>query len=306
MNTIKYSKINRVVLAFLIAAFGFAGCKKDNGPIKDEILSKIDEVPAVSTNIDPTASQAISILNLAAFQGKFNVSLYFPASAAPDKVDIVVRKSNSAGTSVKVFKADVSSFPASFSVASSDLVALFGPIALNDNYDFAPDIYFKGKKYEAFPVNGTIRGVGPGGPNNMPGFGEYVRYSVICGYDPNIYQGDFAVVKDDWGDYSPGDIITLSKVDDTHFSFIDINAVSPKPIVITVNPNNNLVSLARVRVGSAWGWAVGTYTGAFLATTGSVSSSFVSPCAQSVTMNLQYGVDAGNFSGSYLLVLKKN
>lgn len=305
MNTIKYSAVNNLILALLTVAFSFAGCKKDDGPIKEEILSKLEDVPAISTNPDATGSQAISILNLASFNGKFSVTKYFPNSISPDKVDVVVRKSNSSGKTVKVFKADVSSFPASFTVTSADLTTLFGAIALNDNYDFSVDIYYKGKKYEAFPADGTIRGIGPGGPNNMPGFSEFVRFSVICGYDPDLYQGDFEVMQDDWADYSPGDIVTLTKIDATHFSFINVHAVSPVPIVLTVNPNTNLVSLPRVSVGSAWGWAVGTYTGAFMGTTGAASSSYVSPCDQTVTLSLLYGVDIGNWSGPYLLVLKK-
>ena len=37
---------------------------------------------------------------------------------------------------------------------------MFGAIALNDTYDFAPDIYVGTRKYEAFPAVGVGTGNG--------------------------------------------------------------------------------------------------------------------------------------------------
>lgn len=303
MNQIKYSKINRYMILLFAAAFSFTGCKKDDGPIKKEILSLIDEVPVISTAIDATGSQSIDLLNLGAFNGKFTVSRYFADAPAPEKVDIVVRKTDASGKTVKVFKTDIATFPASVTVTAAELAALFGPIKLNDSYDFAPDIYYKGKKYEAFPLGGVSRGPGPGA---FPGFSEYTRFSAICAYDPNLYQGDFEVIRDDWEDFSVGDIITLTKVDNSSFSWVNPFAVAstPVPIVVKVNTGNNTVAIPRTVIGTKWVWSA-TYTGPAVATTGAATSSFVAPCDKTVTLNMQYSVDQGTFAGGWLLVLKK-
>jgi hypothetical protein len=51
-----------------------------------------------------------------------------------------------------LFNADVANFKANFTVTAAEIATLFGTstLALNDTYDFAPDIYVGSKKYEAF------------------------------------------------------------------------------------------------------------------------------------------------------------
>ncbi len=291
----------------LVAMLVITGCTKDDGPIRKEYLDLIESVPVIATAIDNTGSPAIDVLNPASFQGKFTVSEFFdgPGSESPEKVDVVVRKNGGTGTDVKVFQAGVTTLPASYSVTTAQLEALFGaPVVVGDSYDFSVDIYTKsGSKFEAFPAGGVATSSGPTG---VPGYSYMVRFGAICAYDPDIYEGDFEVVQDAWADWSPGDIVTLTRVSDNKFSFIDPWATAPRnPIVVTVNTGNNQASIPKTSAGAAWGWAVGTYTGAFVQTGGAATSSFVSPCAQTVTLNLVYMVDQGTFGGTYPLVLKK-
>ena len=93
-------------------------------------------------------------------------------------MDVVVRK-NGQASNVKLFKADVTTFPTTFTVTAADIATLFGTasLALNDTYDFGPDIYVGSKKYEAFPITGLANGQGVSGMSAI-GFGEFVRYSV--------------------------------------------------------------------------------------------------------------------------------
>ena len=301
----KIRKINISLALFLGAIVAFTGCKKDDGAIPNRV--SITDVPTITTNIDATGSAAIDLLNPSSFSGKFKVDLYFPGSTPPSKVDIVVRKNNGTvnNNNVKVFKTAVTTLPSTFTVTAAEIETLFGTaITLGDAYDFAPDIYLGDQKFEAFPAVGAGTGAGL---NGQPSYGEFARFSAICAYDPNIYQGNFVVVQDAWADFSPGETVTLTKIDNNHFSFIDPYATAPRqPIIVTVNVGNNQVSIPKTSVGPAWGWAVGTYTGAFVATAGAATSSFVAPCNKTVTMNLNYMVDAGTFGGGpYLLVLKK-
>lgn len=171
----KIRKISILLAVSFGAIIAFSGCKKDDGAIPDRV--SINDVPAITTTIDPTGSQFITFSNQAAFSGKFKVDLYFPGTTPPSKVDIVVRKSNGTtvnNTNVKLYKADVTSLPASYTVTAAEIAALFGvAIVLNDNYDFAPDIYVGTKKYEAFPAIGTGTGAGV---IAMPLFKEYARF----------------------------------------------------------------------------------------------------------------------------------
>jgi hypothetical protein len=171
----KIRKINILLAASFVAIIAFSGCNKDDGAIPERI--SISNVPAITTNIDPAGSQFIAFSNMAAFSGKFKVDLYFPGTTPPNKVDIVVRKSNGStvnNTNVKLYKADVTAFPTTYTVTAAEIATLFGvAIALNDNYDFAPDIYVGAKRYEAFPVVGTGTGAGL---RAMPFFSEFARF----------------------------------------------------------------------------------------------------------------------------------
>ncbi|WP_207514575.1 hypothetical protein [Longitalea luteola] len=152
------------------------GCSKDDGAIPERV--SIEDVPVITTNLETGGTTGtISFNNQGAFEGKFRVALYFADAKPPAKVDIVVRK-NASVANVKLFKADLTGLPASLTVKAADIAALFGaPLALNDTYDFAPDIYVGDKKYEAWPAVGQGNGQGVQGMSAI-GFGEYVRFSV--------------------------------------------------------------------------------------------------------------------------------
>ncbi|MEJ7766972.1 MAG: hypothetical protein WKF89_04120 [Chitinophagaceae bacterium] len=170
----KFIKIKLLTALTLITVTAFIGCSKDNGAIPKNV--NIEDVPAISTNLETGGTTAnITFSSQATFQGKFKVAVFFPGATPPTKVDVVVRKS---AANVKVFKADITSLPASFTVTAAEITALFGtPLALNDNYDFAPDIYVGTRKYEAFPSVGLGSGQGITGMSSI-GYGEFVRYSV--------------------------------------------------------------------------------------------------------------------------------
>ena len=292
----KNRKINIFAALTLGLMIAFAGCKKDDGGIRSSVVIK--SVPVVSTKIESTGSQAIDLLNLAGFSGKFKVELYFPGATPPDKVDIVVRK-NGSNTNVKVVKKDVTTLPFSFTVTSADIAAIFGvAVALGDTYDFAPDLYVGVNKYEAFPVTGTGNGAGV---IAYPLYSDYARFAAICAYDPAIYEGDFVVVSDGFGDFSPGEVVKFTKISNNSFSFIDPYVTSPLPIIVTINTLNNQATIAKQKIGNAFVWA--SYTNPNVAVAAS-STSVVAPCSKTITLAIAYTVDQGSF-GTYNLVLKK-
>jgi len=295
----KNRKINIFAALTLGLIIAFAGCKKDDGGIRSSVVIK--DVPVVSTSIESTGSQAIDLLNLAGFSGKFKVSLYFPGATAPDKVDIVVRK-NGSNANVKLLKKDVTTLPISLTVTAADIAALFGTaVALGDTYDFAPDLYVGVNKYEAFPALGGAVGNGAG-VVAYPLYSDYARFAAICAYDPAIYEGDFLVVSDGFGDFSPGEVVKFTKVTNNTFTFVDPYVTSPLPITVTINTLNNQATIAKQKIGNAFTWAL-NYTNPNVAVAAS-STSVVAPCSKTITLAIAYTVDQGSF-GTYNLVLKK-
>lgn len=293
----KSRKINILLAVSLAAIIALSGCKKDDGSIRNRVTVK--EVPVVTTTIDATGSQAIDMLNLAAFSGKFKVALFFPGATAPSKVDIIVRK-NGSSANVRLYKAGVTAFPSSYTVTAAEIAALFGvAIALGDTYDFAPDIYVGDSKYEAFPVTGTGTGTGA---TAYPLFSEFARFAAICAYDPAIYQGNFVVVSDAFGDFVPGEVVVLTRISNTSFSFVNPYVTSPLPIIVNVNILNNQVTITKQKIGNAFVWNL-TYTNPNFDVAASTSS-FVAPCSKTLNLNILITVDQGSF-GNRLLILRK-
>ena len=295
----KNRKINIFTALTLGLFIAFAGCKKDDGGIRSSVGIKY--VPVVSTKIESTGSQAIDLLNLAGFSGKFKVDIYFPGATPPDKVDIVVRK-NGSNANVKLVKKDVTTLPISLTVTSADIAALFGaPVALGDTYDFAPDLYVGVNKYEAFPALGGAVGNGAG-PIAYPLYSDFARFAAICAYDPAIYEGDFVVVSDGFGDFTPGEVVKFTKISNNSFSFINPYVTSSLPIIVSINTLNNQATIAKQKVGNAFTWNL-TYTNPNMAVSASATS-VVAPCSKTITLAIAYTVDQGSF-GTYNLVLKK-
>ena len=295
----KIRKINILLAVSLGAVIAFSGCSKDDGAIPERV--SITAVPTITTNIDATGSQAINLLNLAAFSGKFKVDLYFPGTTPPSKVDIVVRKWNGTANNnnVKVYKAGVTTYPSNFTVTAAEIATLFGtPIVLGDTYDFAPDIYVGERKFEAFPVTGNGTGAGL---NGQPFFSEFARFAAICAYDPTIYVGNFVVVSDAFGELAAGTVVTLATVSATKFSATYPNPeVLPQPpvptFVVDVNTANNNVTSTQQQLGTNFY----QYTNPSV----QVAGGTVSPCDKEVTMNITYRVAQGSF-GTFALKLKK-
>jgi hypothetical protein len=173
----KRRKINILTAIVLGAVTTFTACSKDDGAIPDNI--GIEDVPAVSINLESGAiAGTITFADQAAFQAKFKVSMYFANAIAPAKVDIVARKKNGTIGAVKVFKADVASLPANFTITAAELAALFGtPFVLKDTCEIGPDIYVGSKKYEAFPITGLGSGSGVTGMSAI-GFGAQLTFIV--------------------------------------------------------------------------------------------------------------------------------
>lgn len=269
-------------------------CRKEDNPILPELQKGI---PIAKIVADPTAELVIDMTkDPASFSGKFNVGLLYP-NDKPQKMDIVIIKNGDKST-VKTFKTDVTTFPTTLQISGADLIALFGsPIELGDFFDIAADITLtSGQKLAGFPATGVQYAAGVPA---IPGSSPLLRYSAICKFNADEYNGDFIVVEDEWEDYAVGETVKVTKVDDTHISFV-YKAVSPKPIVLTITPTNTIVVPKQVYGTYAWGAQYGNFS---VETIGDIDDA-VKPCEQTLSVLLKHTVSAGNF-GEYRITLRK-
>ena len=292
--------MKKYLYCFLFTFAVFAGCSKNDGPVPNDII--LERVPEPQVTKE-SGSQSIDVTNLDGFQGEFSVGVYYDSDIQPSKYDVVVRKNNN-DTTVKVFKKDVTTFPTALTINTNDFETLFGePVVLGDNYDIGVDVYTaSGKKYEAFPLGGAGYS---SGISQQPGATTSIRYSAICQYHDEAYQGDFKIIKDDWGDYAVGDIVTVTRIDATHFSF-KYAAPDALPIIITVNPLTNILSVAKqVYTPDGYGFGYGAISAE---TKSSDLDNIVSPCDEKFGIRLYHTVSAGSFTpdGAYIEMQKVN
>ncbi|MBX3254954.1 MAG: hypothetical protein KF862_12500 [Chitinophagaceae bacterium] len=283
------------ILFFLSVLAGillFASCDKE----RTGKIPTLTEVPLPLILKDPGGDQSISA-NPDTFQAKFSVDIYFKEDTPPQKFDIVIMKNESKGN-VKVFKANVTSFPVSYEISGPELVELFGePIVPGDKFDIGADVTTQdGQVYRAFPEGGVGYNANIGA---LAGASPAIRYAAPCKYVSEVYEGKFVVVTDEWGDYAEGDVVPVTRIDDTHFSFkyADINA---QPIIVEVDPEDNSTHVAKQVYGDGYGAGYGPISCETVAS----PLNIVDPCVGSFTVRLNHTVSAGSF-GEATITLKK-
>lgn len=292
MNVMK-----RIIFSTLALLFLFTSCRKDDNPKVPE-LTKV-QVPVIVT--DPTSDQFISPVNPAGFKSKFRVELLFETEGAPKQVDIVVMKNDNTGN-VKVLQSNVT-LPVDVEVTGQQLIDLFGPIQGGDKFDIGTDITLdNGEKLLAFPASGEpfASGVVTLIGNVKPGAVTSLQYLMPCPFNADAYNGNFVVVSDEWADYAPGTVIPVTKVSATQISFLyNVDAGTAQPIVLTIDPSNNTVSVAKQLYGSYGGTPVHAQSVAGPAST-------VNPCDVSLSVRLKHTDPTGNTNyGSATIKLKK-
>lgn len=273
-------------------------CRKSDNPTMPDGIVYINQ-PTIKKE---SGDLAIKSNNPAAFTAKFSVDLYFKDTEKPKYLDIVVVKNGNA-KGAKVIKKEVSTYPTQIDLKGSDLISMFGQIAVGDNFDIGANyITNDGKTYLAFPFGG---GVGYGSNvSGQPGASPTIRFSCICGFDMDTFLGDgkFKIVADGWDDFGAGSVVTIKKVDATTMS-IDYTPVSSfKPIIIKVNADNT-ANVAKQILGDTKEYGQ-TYGNLSIESKGGGISNYINPCAGQIVLFLSYTVSAGSF-GDFAFELEK-
>ncbi|HVX26917.1 MAG TPA: hypothetical protein VHB70_11280 [Parafilimonas sp.] len=286
----------RIVYSFFVALIFLGACRKSDAP---ELPSNLQRAPIPQFKIDSSADLTISGQDPTKFSGKFTLSQYYATDHSFKSMDVVIRKSGD-NSKIEVLQADITELPATFTITGDQLEKLFNaPIESTDFFDIGADVTLtNGAKVEAFPSDGNPN-YDPN-INTLPNLGPFtIQYGVFCNYVPSVYDGNFVVVEDDWADYHPGDVVPVTKIDDTHFSF-EYAAADAKPIVVTVDPITNITSIDKVEFGN-----YGPGTGNFYAQSVSSPNNYVLPCQGvfSVVFDIQSDV-LGDY-GAIRVVMRK-
>jgi hypothetical protein len=216
-------------------------------------------------------------------------------------MDLVIIK-NGDKSVVKVLKANITTFPTLVTFTGPELTALFGNVETCDFFTVGVNITTQaGTVYEAFPAVGNAYGSGVSG--QYGGVQTALTYNTKVEYDPSVYSGNFIVVSDEFQDFVPGDVVVLTKINETQFSFLQPAVENPLPIKVTVDPLSLKASIAKQKIGDYFLWET-SYTNPTVQTIASNPDNRVIPCTQTLSLSLDYAVDQGSF-GEYLLVLEK-
>ncbi|BAV08739.1 hypothetical protein SAMN05421788_101195 [Filimonas lacunae] len=283
--TLLYSALMVVVMV--------VSCRKSDNPK----LPDLERVPIPLLTKDTSADLTISAQDPNEFVGKFAVDVYYKEDAPPKQYDVVVIKNGDKST-VKVLKANITSYPTNITVTAADLKALFGgtDLVLGDKFDIGVDVTAQsGVKYEAFPSVGLGYGSNIG---SLSGSSVAIKYEVACIFVASEYAGNFEVVADGWGDYAEGDIIPVTVVDDSHVSFNYLTNEKTPIIVSVASDNSTYVNY------QAYGTYAGSSYGTFYCQSITSADNYVAPCEGILSVRLKHTVSAGSF-GEYTITLKK-
>jgi len=287
--------MKKVIVYSSLILLALISCRKEDNPK----LPAVESVPLPLVLKVAGTDQVISATDPTSFNAKFTVDNYFHDAAPPQKFDVVAIKNGNA-SGVKVIQENVTAFPTTITLTGQKLIDLFGPIEVDDNFDVSVDITtVSGKKYLAFPP------VGVGYGSNVaiqPGSSTSIRYTAVCQFNADAYNGNFVVQTDEVGNFNPGDVVPVTKVDATHLSF-EYPVFDAKPIVITIDPVTNIATVPKQvygNYGTPPAWPYGDVSVQSVAG----NDNFVAPCQGILSLNLEHTVSAGSF-GAFKIVLKK-
>ena len=135
---------------------------------------------------------------------------------------------------------------------------------------------------------------------NQPAFNVSFHWTatVVCPYNPATIAGTYTVVKDDWQDWTPGDMVDVTAGPGANQ--VDLSSVWPNPafgnivtpLTVTVDPTTGTATIPS-------GVTFGNY-GGFLAITDPGSSGFVFSCTGQISLRINI-----KGQGLFQLVLQK-
>lgn len=268
----------------------FFACRKSDNPKIPE-LERVP-IPLITVN----ANAPVFIQDPAAFKSSFTVDLYFKNDAKPQKMDVVVAR-NGDYSNLKVFKADVNTYPTSFEITGQQLADLFGinisDIVPGDTYEISANVTLQnGKVIPAFSPYANAYG---SNITNLPGSNVIVTFTAICAVNLNSLVGTATVTDNDfWGAVYPV-TITLEGED-----VLKIDGWVQQPGAIFRIKIDKDAQTATVEKQVYYPTLPTTpYHNPFVEGTGTIDA-----CSNTITLSLDEGVDEGDFGASTVTISK--
>jgi len=295
--------MKKTIIYSFVAIALITSCRKSDIPNMPAVV----QVPMPTITLATGNSTTIPLTNTDAYTVTVTLDNYFKTGTPPLKFDLVVEK-NGDPTQVKVIQAGVTTFPTTIPVTGLLLRTLYGvAIAGGDTFTIGADVYTQdGTKYPAFLPAGAVT-YSPT-DSKIPGSSTSVKLSapakfVVSAYGAFGAATPYIVKRDDWADYTVGQVIPVTVVDATHISFFYATDVNPKPIVITVDPNSNITSVPLQNFGGYSSLpSYGTWTAVSIS---DPVNDVVTPTSVTISVNLDLASTTKGDFGSNIIVLQR-
>lgn len=281
-----------IIIGLLITIF-FVSCRKEDNPILPDLI----RVPLPLITLDPSGDASVSAQDVAGFDGKIVVDLYFKNDVPPQKFDLVIIKNGDPST-VKKIKEGITSFPTTVNFTGAEILAAFGTAQEGDQFSIGADATSAGgQKFEAFPLTGTSYGASILG---QPGSSPIVQLLVLCAFDKNSFNGNYTVTQDDWADFELGETVAVKPgAGDNQLSITAYPSpafgTNRKAMIVDVDPATSIATVTEQVIGDY----DGAPPGATIRGTGAVN-----PCGDRITLTLTFNIGGDEYTDN-VLVLEK-
>ncbi len=304
-------------IIYLFVALGalmiFGACKKTGGNINP--LSSVNNLGIgayVTLDTKQPLSLNLDFSNFAASKVGINVTAS-PSGKAVDHIDVYVSQAATFDPAQwkKVKTVAYTGAGTSLTVTGTELATALGkPIASfspGTSYNFYQRVFTTdGASYD---VSNTGSNAGSGiqtGPNYHAAF--VFQAFIVCPFVGPV-AGSYKIVRDDWADWNPGDIVQVT--DGPGANIVNISKVYPNPaygsvsspLLITVDPATGTATVPKTTYGIySPGGAANTAAAVGTGTAG--NAGFVFSCTGYIGIQLTqfYG---GNSQGAFTLILQK-
>ena len=144
---------------------------------------------------------------------------------------------------------------------------------------------------------------------SLPGYKMALTWgaTAVCAFVQADAVGTYSVVSDDyWGDYSPGDAVTVTAGSNANELLLYAypnpasHGINRVPIVIEVDPVSDIATVAKQVVGDYSNWPYGN-----LSVRSDASPNFVFSCTGSIQLTVEFTVAAGTFGDGSLILQKQ-
>ncbi len=287
------------IMAVGVLLFNLNSCKKTGGNINP--LTDVTNLKIGSYLVQDSSISANLITSSASSQIGIVVHQY-PLGETVDHIIIFATQGTSTDTTLWKM---VKSVPYT---AGSKVALSVTPVELGTAFGVAASSFTPGALFTFFPRAVTKSGLtydinnagdnGGGGLITGPAYFSAFSFTayIVCPFTGGM-AGTYKVVKDDWQDWSPGDLVTVT--DGPAANQINLSAIWPnplygtisKPLVVNVAPTTGAATIPNVNFGNYFG------PPAYVASSTS-GSGYVFSCTKYITLTVEIaanGVDQGPF-----------